>query len=156
MLSTGDIAVDFELFNTELEKVKLSQFKGKKVVLVFYPGAFTSVCQKELCAFRDSITNFEKLDAVVLGISVDSPFVNKAFKEQNMISFELLSDYGREVSRMYGGVYKDFAGMEGYSASKRSVFVINPEGIITYSWATDNPGEEPDYERVFAEVEKLN
>ena len=154
MLNTGDKAVDFQLFNTNLEKVKLSQFRGKKVVLVFYPGAFTSVCKKELCTFRDSITRFEKLDAVVLGISVDSPFANKAFKEQNMISFELLSDYTREVSRRYGGVHEDFAGMEGYTASKRSVFVINPEGIITYSWVTDNPGEEPDYASVLTAVEK--
>jgi len=154
MLNTGDKAVDFQLFNTNLEKVKLSQFRGKKVVLVFYPGAFTSVCKKELCTFRDSIARFEKLDAVVLGISVDSPFANKAFKEQNMISFELLSDYTREVSRRYGGVHEDFAGMEGYTASKRSVFVINPEGIITYSWVTDNPGEEPDYASVLTAVEK--
>ncbi|OAA20842.1 peroxiredoxin [Kosmotoga sp. DU53] len=154
MLDTGDKAVDFELFSTNLEKVKLSQFRGKKVVLVFYPGAFTSVCKKELCTFRDSITKFGKLDAVILGISVDSPFANKAFKEQNMISFELLSDYTREVSRRYGGVHEDFAEMKGYTASKRSVFVVNPEGIITYRWVTDNPGEEPDYASVLAAVEK--
>ncbi|MGD9908866.1 MAG: redoxin domain-containing protein, partial [Mesotoga sp.] len=86
MLLKGEKAIDFSLFGSDLKEYKLNEYLGKKVVLVFYPGAFTSVCQKELCTFRDSLANFESLNATILGISMDSPFANKAFKEQNSLS----------------------------------------------------------------------
>lgn len=148
MINVGEKAPNFTLFDTERKEHSLSDYQGKKVVLAFYPGAFTGVCTKEMCTFRDSLSTFNKLNAVVLGISVDSPFTNKAFAEHNKLSFPLLSDYERVVSKLYGGVYEDFAGLKGYSASKRAVFVINENGTVTYAWVTDAPGTEPPYEEI--------
>lgn len=148
MVKVGDKAPTFTLFDTERKEHSLTDYKGKKVVLAFYPGAFTGVCTKEMCTFRDSMSKFNELNAVVLGISVDSPFANKAFAEQNKLTFPLLSDYDRTVSNLYGGVYEDFAGLKGYSASKRSVFVVDELGVVKYRWVTDAPGTEPPYEEV--------
>src|SRR5512135_3765363 len=114
-LKIGSRAPEFTLIDTELKPRSLSEFKGKKVVLAFYPGAFTGVCTKELCAFRDAMSNFNNLKAQVVGVSVDSPFANKAFATQNNLQFPLLSDYTRELSKQYGGIHEDFAGLKGYS-----------------------------------------
>ncbi|QTA38168.1 peroxiredoxin [Thermosipho ferrireducens] len=150
MLRIGDTAPDFELYNTKLEKVKLSNFRGKKVVLIFYPGAFTNVCEKELCTFRDILAKMNNLNAIVLGISADSPFANKAFAEKNRIEFDLLSDFCGVVSKKYGGVHENFAGIPYYTASKRAVFVIDEGGKIMYSWVTENPAIEPHYDEIKA------
>ncbi|MBM7559804.1 peroxiredoxin [Marinitoga litoralis] len=151
MLKTGDKSINFELVNTKLEKVKLEDFLGQKVVLVFYPGAFTSVCEKELCTFRDMIAKFNNLNAKVLGISVDTPFSNKEFAEKNRLTFDLLSDFCGEVSKKYGGVHENFIGIENYTVSKRAVYVIDEKGTIIYDWVSEDPGKEPPYE----EIEKL-
>uniref|UniRef100_A0A7C5Y3E1 Peroxiredoxin n=1 Tax=Fervidobacterium nodosum TaxID=2424 RepID=A0A7C5Y3E1_9BACT len=149
MLEVGQKAVDFELVDHELKPVKLSDIKGK-VVLAFYPGAFTSVCEKELCSFRDMLYKLNNLNATVLGISVDTPFSNKAFAEKNKLNFRLLSDFGGLVSKQYGGVHENFINIPNYTASKRAVFVIN-DGVVIYAWVTDNPGVEPPYD----EIEKV-
>jgi peroxiredoxin len=101
MVEVGEKAPDFELPDTDLKKVKLSDFKGKVVVLAFYPAAFTAVCTKEMCSFRDSMEKFNNFNALVLGISVDPPFSNKAFKEHYKLNFTILSDYNREVIKKY-------------------------------------------------------
>jgi len=146
MLEKGSPAVDFELVDHELNKVRLSDISGK-VVLVFYPGAFTSVCEKELCTFRDMIAKFNSMNATVLGVSIDSPFANKAFAEKNRINFKLLSDFGGTVSQQYGGVHENFIGIPNYTVAKRAVFVIE-NGKIVYAWVTENPGVEPPYEEI--------
>jgi len=156
MLKSGDKAIDFELVNTELKRVKLSDYSGKNVVLVFYPGAFTSVCEKELCTFRDSLSKFNRFNAVVLGISVDSPFANRAFAEKNHITFDLLSDFGGKVASQYGGVHENFLGIPGYTAAKRAVFIVDSSGTIVYSWVSDDPGKEPVYEEIEMELERLS
>ncbi len=148
MLERGSKAIDFELVDHELNKVRLSN--NGKVVLVFYPGAFTSVCEKELCTFRDMIAKFNRLNATVLGISVDTPFANKAFAEKNRINFKLLSDFGGLVSKQYGGVHEDFIGIANYTVSKRAVFVVENDRIL-YAWVTEDPRVEPPYE----EIEKV-
>ncbi len=147
-IEVGNKAPNFKLFDSEKNLRSLEEYKGKKVILAFYPGAFTRVCTNEMCAFRDSFSNFNELNAQILGISVDSPFTNKAFATQNNLQFSLLSDYTREVSKLYGGVHEDFAGMKGYSASKRAVFVIDENGIVKYIWISENPGVEPDYKEI--------
>ncbi|MBN8548407.1 MAG: peroxiredoxin [Deltaproteobacteria bacterium] len=147
-LTTNSPAPTFALPDTDRKERTLKEFAGKKLILAFYPGAFTPVCQKELCSFRDSLGTFNQFGAQVLGISVDSPFANKAFAAQNDISFPLLSDHTREVSKAYGGVHEDFAGMKGYSASKRAVFVLDNNHVVKYAWISDNPGNEPPYEEV--------
>jgi peroxiredoxin len=147
-LTIGDKAPEFSLPDTERTTRSLKEFRGKKAVLVFYPGAFTGVCTKELCAFRDSLSNFNSLNAQVIGISVDSPFANKAFAAQNNLQFPLLSDHTRIVSRQYGGVHENFAGLTGYSAAKRSVFVLDREAVVRYAWVSEDPGVLPNFEEV--------
>lgn len=155
MPDIGSDAPDFTLPNTKREAVKLSEQRGKKVVLAFFPAAFTGVCEKELCTFRDSLSLFNDLDAEVYGISVDSPFANAAFAEKNGINFPILSDYARSAVQAYGVAHDDFAGMAGYTAAKRSVFVVDKDGKLAYAWVADNPGQEPNYDEVQAAVRKL-
>lgn len=147
MLSVGSKAKDFELYSHSLEKVKLSE-QEEPVILAFYPGAFTSVCERELCSFRDSLAKLGNLKATVLGISVDSPFANKAFAEKNKLNFKLLSDFGARVSRDYCGVHEDFLGIPGFVVSKRAVFIIK-NGEVRYAWGSEDPSKEPPYEEIF-------
>jgi len=148
MIDLGNKAPDFKLFDTDRKERSLDEFKCKKVVLAFFPGAFTGVCTKEMCAFRDSMANLNTLNAQVIGVSVDAPFSNKAFASQNQLNFPLLSDYSREVSNLYGGVHNDFAGLKGYAAAKRSVFVLDQTGVVKYKWVSDDPGKEPPYDEI--------
>jgi peroxiredoxin len=127
-----------------------------KVVLAFYPGAFTSVCAKEMCTFRDSLAKLSALKAQVVGISVNDPFSNKAFADANILNFPLLSDYKREAVKSYGVKLKDFAGLEGYTAAKRSVFILDRESIVRYAWVSDNPGIEPNYEEIEQALEEMD
>jgi peroxiredoxin len=152
----GSRAPEFTLFDMEMTLRSLDEFKGKKVVLAFYPGAFTSVCQREMYTFRDALSNFESLDAQVVGISVNDPFSNKAFHEMNMLNFPLLCDYTREVVRAYGVFHEDFAGLKGYTVAKRSVFVLDRDGVIHYKWVSENPGVEPHYKEIEAKLAKLD
>ena len=150
MVDRNAAAPDFTLFNTAREPVSLTNFRGGKVVLAFFPAAFTSVCEKELCTFRDSMAKFNEMNAKVLGISVDSPFSNAAFATQNGLNFDVLSDYGREVVAAYGVADEDFAGLTGYTAAVRSVFVVDEQGTVAYRWLAPNPGVEPPYDEVAA------
>lgn len=143
-------APDFTLLSHEKKPVQLSGLRGQKVVLAFYPAAFTGVCTKELCTFRDALASLNELNAAVLGISVDAPFSNAAFAKQNELNFPLLSDYAREATRAYGVALDNFAGMSGYTASQRAVFVVDEAGRVVYEWIAPNPGVEPDYAAVKA------
>ena len=150
MSMLGTIAPDFSLPDTTREAVTLSGLRGKKVVLAFFPAAFTGVCEKELCTFRDSLPAFNDLNATVLGISVDAPFSNGAFSEANNLNFQVLSDYSRSTVYAYGVALHDFGGMPGYTASQRAVFIVDETGNVTYEWIAPNPGVEPDYDAVRA------
>ena len=149
---SGDKAPEFSLVDTDKKPRSLSEFLGKKTVLAFFPGAFTGVCTKEMCALRDSMSRFNELNAQVVGISVDAPFSNKAFATQNNLQFPLLSDYARSATKAYDVVLNDFAGLTGYAAAKRSVFVLDKTGIVRYVWITDNPGVEPNYDELSSAV----
>ena len=146
----GTAAPDFTLHNTAKERIQLSSLRGQKVVLAFFPAAFTGVCEKEMCTFRDQMSALNALNATVFGISVDAPFSNGAFKAKNELNFDLLSDYKREVVNAYGVALHDFAGMQGYTASQRAVFIVDENGNISYEWVGPNPGVEPDYAAVQA------
>ena len=139
-------APEFTLKNTRFEEVSLTQYRGHVVVIAFYPAAFTGVCQAELCTFQDMLADLNNLDAVVLGISGDSPYSNGAFAEKNAIEFDLLSDIPCSTRSDYGVVFENFAGIPGYSASQRAVFVVDREGQLTYSEVCEHPGLQPDYE----------
>lgn len=155
MPSTGQPAPDFSLLDTTRERVSLSGLRGKNVVIAFFPAAFTGTCKKELCTFRDSLAALNDLNAAVLGISVDGPFSNGAFARDNDLNFPVLSDYDRSTVKAYGVELPNFAGMPGYTAAQRSVFVVDGDGIVRWSWIADNPGQEPDYAAVTSAVEAL-
>lgn len=152
----GQKAPDFTLLSTEKKPVSLKELSGKKLIVAFFPGAFTGVCTKELCTFRDSLQTLGQLGAGVVAISVDSPFANKGFAEKNGLNFPVLSDYKREVVKKYGIVLQNFAGMQGYDAAKRSVFVLDSQGKVRYKWVSDDPGKEPPYDDVSNAVKALN
>jgi len=146
--NVGEKAPDFTLPDTDRKSRRLSEFRGKKLVLAFFPGAFTSVCTKEMCAFRDSLARLNELKAQVVGVSVNDPFSNKGFAERNLLTFPLLSDYNREVVRLYGIELNDFAGLKGYSVAKRSVFILDKDGVVRYRWVSEDPGVEPNYREI--------
>jgi len=154
-VQVGDKAPEFTLIDADRKPRSLSEFRGKNVVLAFFPGAFTGVCTKEMCSLRDSMARFNEMNAQVVAISVDSPFANKAFAAQNNLQFPLLSDFTRAVVKSYGIVLDGFAGIEGYSAAKRSVFVLDKSGVVRFVWITDNPGVEPNYDEVTKAVSSL-
>ena len=146
MVEVGDIAPDFELMANDKTMVRLSESIGNRVVLAFYPAAFTGVCTKEMCTFTDSMNRLEEAEVEIFGISVDSIFANAAFSDQNQIGFPLLSDTNREATEAYG-IAIPFV-MPGYIASQRAVFIIDSNGMIGFSWVAENPGQEPDYEAI--------
>lgn len=150
MSLVGQTAPSFTLTSHKREKVSLDSFRGKKVIIAFYPAAFTGVCEKEMCTLRDSLADLDGLGATVLGISVDAPFANGAFAAKNNIQFPLLSDYARETVRAFGVALDNFAGLAGYTAAQRSVFIVDGEGQVTYEWIAPNPGVEPDYAAIKA------
>jgi peroxiredoxin len=147
-LTIGAKAPAFTLVDTEKKPHTLADLLGKKTVIAFFPGAFTGTCTKEMCTFRDSLSDLGKMSAQVVAISTDSPFANKAFAEGNRLGFLVLSDITREVSKTYCGLYDRFAGVEGYVAAKRSVFVLDESGTVRYVWISENPGVEPNYDDV--------
>ena len=155
-VEVGMAAPDFSLYDVDRKATSLSDFRGKNVVLAFYPGAFTGVCTTEMCTFRDRMDGLNSLNAQVLGISVDGAFAQKAFSDQNNLNFPLLSDFQREAVNQYDLAIPNFAGMEGYIASKRAVYVVDGEGVVRYAWVGPNPGVEPDYDEVQAELGKLS
>lgn len=151
----GEKAPDFTLPDTDLKPQSLHEFEGSKVVLAFFVGAFTSVCTKEMCAFRDSMARLIDLKAQVIGISVNDPFANKGFAEKNRLAFPILSDYNREVIRTYNLEAPNFAGLKGYTVAKRSIFLLDRKGIIRYTWITEDPTVEPNYKAIEEALEKI-
>jgi glutaredoxin-dependent peroxiredoxin len=147
-IKVGDKAPDFTLPDTDKKPRTLKEFWGKKIVLAFFVGAFTSTCTKEMCEFRDSMARLIDLNAQVIGVSVNDPFSNKAFSEKNRLPFPILSDYKREVTRTYELELPNFAGLDGYTVAKRSIFVIDSKGIVQYVWVSDNPAVEPNYQEI--------
>jgi peroxiredoxin len=156
VVKEGDMAPEFELPDSKNKPRKLAEFKGQNVVLAFFPGAFTGVCTKEMCAFRDSMGAFNDMKAKVLGISVDTPFALAKFAEENKLNFELLSDHGKHVITEYGIVHKNFIGLNKLDVSKRSVFIVDKNGMVVYSWVSEDPGKEPEYETLKQKLASLN
>lgn len=150
-LTIGDSAPQFTLTSSDLKPVSFADYKGKKVVIHFFPLAFTGVCTAQLCAMRDSFGYYDGLNAQILGISVDTPFTLAKFKTENGYQFPLLSDFNKEVSTAYGVLYETFFGMKGIS--KRSAFVIDEEQHIIYAEVLENADDLPDFDAI-AEVVK--
>lgn len=146
-LQSGDKAPEFSLRASDKSQVHLKDYRGRNVVLLFFPLAFTGVCTKELCLMRDSLAEYERLDTQVLAVSVDSLYALNKWKQEQGFNFPLLSDFNKTVSKKYEVLYKEFVfGMKG--VSKRSAFVIDGEGIIRYAEVLENAGELPNFEAV--------
>ena len=154
-VTVGQTAPNFKLFNTEKQEVELSSFKGKNVILHFFPLAFTGVCTTQLCTARDNMEVYTKLNAVVLGISIDSLFSLGEFKKQQQYNFDLLSDFNKEAITAYDLVIDPFAfGMKG--VSKRAAFVIDKDGVVQYAEVTPTPGDLPNFVAIKETLERLN
>lgn len=151
-LQIGNQAPDFKLFSSELKEVSLSDYKGRKLVVHFFPMAFTGVCTAQLCTMRDTFGYYEGMNADVIGISVDSPFTLAKFKEEQAYQFPLLSDFNKEVSKAYGAFYEDFVfNLKG--VSKRAAFVINEEGKIIHAEVLEDAGNMPDFDAIKKAIE---
>ena len=152
-IDVGSAAPDFTLPNQDREPVTLSAQRGRPVVLAFFPAAFSSVCTKELCTFRDRLSALNRAHAQVYGISVDTFFTLKAFQNDQQLTFPLLSDFNKQVIRDYGVFNEDMIGLKGIA--KRAVFVIDKDGIVRHSEVLADARNEPDYEKVFSALATL-
>ena len=155
MVNIGDTAPAFTLRATDKREVSLSEYEGKKLILVFYPGAFTGVCDKEVCAFQDNMVALNGADATVLGISVDSPWANAEFARKYHLEFELLSDLDRTAVNAYAASVVGLGGLDGYVSANRVVIIIDASGVVQYRWVAENPGVEPNYDEVVAAAKAL-
>lgn len=150
-LKIGDKAPDFTLPSltpsAELANISLSSFRGKNVILTFFPQAFTGVCTAEMCTMSDNFMQYKSMNAEVLGISVDGTFVQKAFAKDNNITVPLLSDFNKDVVKLYDVYLPEFAhGMKG--VAKRAVYVIDKDGIIRYVEVTPTPGDQVNFDAI--------
>jgi peroxiredoxin len=153
IVDVGTKAPDFTLPDHERQAVTLRQYQGQPVVLAFFPAAFSSVCEKELCRFRDSMARLNQSRAQVLGLSVDTFFTLKAFHDQQKLSFPLLSDFNKQVIRDYGVFNEDMIGLKGIA--KRAVFVLDQDGVVRHREVLEDARNEPDYDRVFETLARL-
>ena len=155
ILTKGSNAPGFVLRDTEKEEVKLEDFRGQNVLLLFFPLAFTGTCTEELCQIRDEKSFYDNVNAQILAISVDSLFSLEKYKSEQGYNFPMLSDFNKDVSSSYGALYDDFVlGMKG--VSKRSAFVIDKEGTIQYAEVLENAGELPNFKEINSVLEKLS
>ena len=154
-IEIGQQAPDFTLYDSEKNKVSLSELKGQNVLLLFFPLAFTSTCTKELCSVRDNLSFYNNAKAKVLGISVDSLHTLAKYKAEQNLNFTLLSDFNKEISTAYGSLYEMF-GYNMKGVSKRSAFVIDKDGIIRYAEVLENAGEVPNFESINQTLSNFN
>src|SRR3954469_18284852 len=147
-VDVGSKAPDFTLTNEERQPVTLSQHRGEPVVLAFFQAAFSSVCQKELCMFRDAMARLNDVKAQVYGISVDTFFTLKAFHDAQHLTFPLLSDFNKDVIQQYGVFNPDMIGLKGIA--KRAVFVIDKDGVVRHREVLEDARNEPNYDAIYA------
>ncbi len=155
-IQTGAIAPQFSLFDTDKNKVSLADQKGKNVVVLFFPLAFTGVCTAELCNVRDNISLYNNTNAVVFGVSVDSLFSLGKFRDEQNLNFQLLSDFNKEAATAYGVLYETFPAFEMQGVSKRAAFVIDKEGVVRYAEVCPTPGDLPNFEAIQQTLNSLN
>ena len=154
-VDVGQQAPGFTLLNGAGDAVSLSDFCGKNVIVAFFPAVFSGVCDNEMCTFRDSLSELNNADAEVIGISVDPRWAIGEFVSKYELTFPVLSDYSRQAIRDYDVVMENFAGMAGYDAAVRSVFVIGKDGTVRWNWVAEAPPVEPPYDEVKSQVAAL-
>jgi glutaredoxin-dependent peroxiredoxin len=149
-LQPGDRAPEVTLPSHENQPVSLADFRGRRVVLLFFPLAFTDTCTAELCAVGEDFGAYEELGAEVLAISVDSPYVLARFREECGSTFSFLSDFNREATRAFGVLRETPVGPGLRDVSQRAAFVIDGSGTIRYAWSSVTPGQLPPFEEIKA------
>ena len=154
-LTVGQAAPEFTLYDTDKNKVSLASYRGKNVLLLFFPQAFTSTCTKELCAVRDDIGRYSNTNAEVIGISVDSVFTLKKYKEDQHYNFPLLSDFNKDVSAAYGALYTDWI-LDMKGVSKRAAFIVDKHGTLAYTEVLESAGEMPDFTAINENIAGLS
>ncbi|MEN9885117.1 MAG: hypothetical protein RLZZ420_2334 [Bacteroidota bacterium] len=153
-IQKGQQAPDFSLFNSEKTKVNLADYKGKNLVILFFPQAFTGVCTTELCSVRDNLNVYTSLNADVVGISVDSIFTLAKFKEEQQYNFPLLSDFNKTISQAYEAFYDEFVfDMKG--VSRRAAFVVDKAGTIQYAEVLESAGDLPNFDAIKQTLEAI-
>lgn len=155
MIQPGQPAPDFSLYDSDKQKISLSDYKGKNVLLLFFPQAFTGTCTKELCSTRDNIALYNQANAQVFGISVDSVFTLAKYKEEQQLNFPLLSDFNKSTSAAYASLYEDFV-FDMHGVSKRSAFVIDKDGIVRYAEVLEKATDLPDFSAIQKTLSELN
>jgi peroxiredoxin len=154
-IQIGQPAPNFTLFNSDKQKVSLSDLAGKNVLLLFFPQAFTGTCTKELCSTRDNIAVYNQANAQVFGISVDSVFTLAKYKEDQHLNFPLLSDFNKTVSAAYGILYENFV-FDMHGVAKRSAFIVDKQGIIRYAEVLETATDLPDFAAIHKTLDQLN
>ena len=154
-IKIGQQAPDFTLYDSDKQKVSLGDYKGKNVLLLFYPQAFTGTCTKELCSTRDNIALYNQANAQVFGISVDSVFTLAKFKEEQHLNFPLLSDFNKTTSAAYGSIYDNFV-FDMHGVSKRSAFVLDKQGVVRYAEVLEAATDLPDFTAIQKTLSELN
>ncbi len=144
-LTVGEQAPDFELpLKPGEAPLRLSDYRGEKpVVLLFFPLAFSPACSKEFSTLANGYGEWKELDAEIIGISVDSPFVTQKFAQEVGAQFPIVSDFNKTVTDAYGVRCQDFFGLEG--VANRSCFVLDRDGKVVYSWMSEDSGVMPDF-----------
>lgn len=156
VLRLGQRVPQFSLPDYNQKERRLSEFLEKgTTVIAFFPFAFSGVCDREMCTFRDSLSRLNAANGNVVGVSVDSLYALKVFAQTYNLQFPLLSDFNKKVSRAYGALHDTWVAWGYKGVSKRAVFVVDKRGVLRYKWITDNPGEEPAYGEIELVVGKL-
>jgi glutaredoxin-dependent peroxiredoxin len=152
-ISIGNVAPDATVFVQPKQAVNLSDHRGRPVVLLFFPLAFSGVCTKEICTVAEDYSAYERLGAEVIGISIDSPYVNRKFAEACNARFPIVSDFHREASRAYGVLRDNVDGLK--EVSERAAFVLDANGVVRYAWVGEHPGVFPPLEAIKAALAAL-
>ncbi len=154
-LRLGQKVPEFSLPDADRKTRFLSEFtKQGTVILAFFPFAFSGVCDKEMCTFRDGFGALQSAGAQLVGVSVDSSFSLKAFAQTYNLQFPLLSDFNKKVTKLYGVLQDPWVGLGYKGVAKRSVMVVDKRGMLRYRWVTDVPADEPPYAEVVKAVQK--
>lgn len=153
MVEVGGEAPRFTLPDSEFRPFPLKAYRGRPVLLAFFPAAFSPVCTREIVEIQRRLPTLEASDVQVAGISVDGPYTLRAFAAQHAVTFPLLSDFHRETIRAFGVEDTNFLGLQG--VAQRALFVIDHEGIVRYAWVPDRPRTEPDYDEVVQTAREL-
>ena len=154
-IKPGQQAPDFSLYDSDKNKITLSDLKSHNILLLFFPAAFTGTCTKELCSVRDHISVYNNVSAKVFGISVDMVYSLSKYKEEQKLNFSLLSDFNKEASAAYGCLYDTFS-YEMKGVSKRAAFIIDKSGIVRYAEVLEKATDLPNFEEIQKTLQSLN